>query len=152
MKLDKLLQKDRILVLDACKGRDELFQRLIEPVQALVPNGAALIESLVEREDLGPTSTPEGVAFPHAILEGIEQTALVVALIKGGTNFENADHPHCDIVFCMFGNPQRPWEHVRLLARLARISRGHETLDRFRACTDPDGLYAALVEEDRRHV
>jgi len=152
MKLDTLLQRDRILVLDACKERDELFERLIEPAKGLGPSNEALIESLIAREAIGPTSTPEGVAFPHAILDGIEETALVVALVLGGTNFESGEHPHCDIIFCMFGNPARPMEHVQLLARLARISRGVETLDRFRACADSESLYAALVEEDRRHV
>ncbi|MEQ9617398.1 MAG: PTS sugar transporter subunit IIA [Phycisphaerales bacterium] len=152
MRLDTLLKRDRVLVLDACKDRNELFARLIEPVDSLGPSAEDLIDALKKREALGPTSTPDGVAFPHAMLEGITETALVVALVKGGTNFEVGDHPHCDLIFCMFGSPARPWEHVQLLARLARISRGDDALDRLRACTDNESLYAALAEEDRRHV
>jgi len=152
MRLDKLLIQDRILVLDACKDRDELFDRLIETVSDLGVEPAALIESLLAREALGPTSTHEGVAFPHAIMDEITETALVVASVKGGTDFKVPDYPLCDLVFCMFGNPVRPWEHVQLLARLARISRGVDALDRFRACDDASSLYAALVEEDRAHV
>ena len=152
MKLGSLLQKDRILVIEACKDRDELFARLADAVPGLAESPDALIESLKAREELKPTSTPEGVAFPHAIRESIGETSLVVASIKGGTDFRNPDHPFCDLVFCMFGSPAKPWEHLQLIARLARISRGDEALDRLKACEDSESLYAALIEEDRSHV
>lgn len=152
MRLNSLLQQDRILVLDACKSRDDLFERLARAAGDIGVDHATLLESLRSREESGATSTPEGVAFPHAMHAEIRSTALVVALVKSGTDFGNPDHPRCDLVFCLFGEPSRPWLHVQLLARLARIARGAGAMDRLRACEDAGSLYTAMAEEDRSHV
>ena len=152
MHLDELIQEDRILVLDACKDRDELLRRLAKAAGDLGPSEETLLEALHQREASGATSTPEGVAFPHALHPDIKETALVVALVRAGTAFGKSDHPHCDLIFCLFGEPSHPWVHVQLLARLARIARGTGAMDRLRACKDPSSLYAAMVEEDRSHV
>lgn len=152
MQLENLLRRDRVLVLDSCADRGELFERLVETVGDVGPGRDALVRSLVSREEEGPTSTPEGVAFPHALMVDIEETALVAALVRGGIDFGNREHPLCDVVFCLFGDPSKPWEHVQLLARLARVSHGPGAIERFRACDDAGALYDAVVEEDRSHV
>lgn len=152
MQLEKFLQPGRILLLDSCKDRGDLFAKLAEKAGDIGPSTEELVSGLESREAEGPTSTPEGVAFPHALVEGIRETVLVVALVRSGTNFRNPDHPLCDVIFCLFGEPSKPYQHVRVLARMARVCRGSGAIDRFRACESEESLYSALVEEDRSHV
>jgi mannitol/fructose-specific phosphotransferase system IIA component (Ntr-type) len=89
------------------------------------------------------------VAFPHAMAIEIDQTLVAAVYVPGGVDFGMARHPPPDLIFCMFGSPQHPWEHVRLLARLARLVRSEEARARLRATTDAADLYARLVQEDR---
>jgi len=153
MRLESFLKQADVLVIEEPGSRNDVLERIAE---AAATSGGAeqsdLLDSLLEREKQMPTSTPEGVGFPHALLPAIEQTRVIAALLKPGVSFGVADHPPVDLVFGMFGSSEKPWEHVRLLARLARIARGEGALERLRAAADEEALYEALIEEDRSHV
>ena len=97
------------------------------------------------------TATPEGVAFPHTLLEGLGETIVVACQVKAGVSFAGGKHPDSTMVFAMVGSKDRPFEHVRLLARLAQIAQEEGTLDRLRGAEDERALYELLLEEDRAH-
>ena len=153
MRLEPYLQPDRILVLTDCGDLAALMGRLADAALAGLPDltREALVEALLERERRHPTSTPEGVAFPHAMLPAIHKTLIIPAMVKPAVPFGVRAHPPADLVFCMFGDSNEPFSHVRLLARLARIAHSPGALDRLRAAGDASELYAILVAEDRAH-
>jgi PTS system nitrogen regulatory IIA component len=153
MRLESYLSSSRTLAVQDASGRDEVLQRLADVAGAALPevDAETLYKALLDRESQMPTSTPEGVGFPHALLPGIRETVIVAATLKPGVSFGVEDHPPVDLVFSMFGSSGKPWEHVRLLARLARIARGHGALDRLRGPEDAQGFYEAILEEDRSH-
>jgi len=152
MRLEYLLDSKRTLVLDGVTERDELLRELSAAAAGAAGLDAGEVErALREREKQAPTSTPEGVAFPHALIEGVGETILVAARAPSGVSMGAPDQPPADIFFCMVGAAEKPWEHVRLLARLARIARGEGALDRIRGAGTPEALHEALVAEDRSH-
>ena len=151
MRLEQYLDPERTLVLDDVGGVDELLGRLASAARSAGVDASELESSLRDRESRAPTSTPEGVAFPHALLESVDETLVVAAVVKGGVQLGKADHPPSDVIFCMVGSAKSPWDHVRLLARLARIARAEGALERFRSATSGEELYAELVREDRSH-
>lgn len=112
---------------------------------------ATLEQAFSERLRRGGVATPEGVAFPHAIIAGVRKTVVGCLLIPGGIELD-AKQPPSDLVFAIAGDAARPWEHVRLLARLSRLAGDEEARRRLRACTDAAALLAALREEDARHA
>jgi PTS system nitrogen regulatory IIA component len=153
MRLEPLLNPELVIVLDDASDKDAVLRALANAARKVLPHISEddLVTELADRERRHSTSTPEGVAFPHAMLSEIESTVVVPALVRPGVNFGSDSHPPSDLVFGMFGCAERPFSHVRLLARLARISRGPGALDRLRSAKDPEELYSTLVEEDRRH-
>jgi PTS system nitrogen regulatory IIA component len=154
MRLEPLLKPELVMVMDGADGCEDVLNALAERASSALPglDRQRLNEELIDRERRIPTSTPEGVAFPHAMVPEIEETIVVPALVRGGVSFGVETHPKSDIVFGMFGCSEKPFAHVRLLARLARIARGPGALDRFRKCNAPEELFEALVAEDRRHA
>jgi mannitol/fructose-specific phosphotransferase system IIA component (Ntr-type) len=54
-------------------------------------------------------------------------------------------------VFTIAGDAARPWEHVRLLARLSRIAVDDAARKRLRESPDDAALLRALLQEDARH-
>lgn len=154
MQLEPLLDPDRTLILDASLSKGEVLSAIAACAAQSIPDADPdqLAADLDDRERRHPTSTPEGVAFPHAMHPGIEETVLVAALVRPGVDFGVDSHPSTDIVFAIFGNADKPFSHIRVLARLARVSRGDGALDRFRAAADTAGLYQTLVSEDRKHA
>ena len=135
------------------QSRDDLFRRLAASVDSMIPTlkGEALVQRLIARETQMPTSTPEGVAFPHALSAEISKTLVAIALARPGVDFGVSHHPASDLIFCMFGPTSDPWDHVRLLARLARIVRSEPARTRLRACGDTTQLFETLLAEDRSH-
>ena len=153
MKLEPLITPERMLVLDGVAHRDELLGKLADHIAHSVPeiDATALEAALSLREGQGPTSTPEGVAFPHAMYEGAPNTFVSAALLKTGVNFGNDAHPVSDLVFVLVGAPDSAWQHVSVLARLARICHAPGALDRMRNAGTPEQLHTKICEEDARH-
>lgn len=110
-----------------------------------------LEQAFTERLRRGGVATPEGVAFPHAVIAGVQRTVVGLALVPGGVRLDSAQ-PASDLIFAIAGDSARPWEHVRLLARLSRIAVDESARRRLRACQGPNDLYALLLEEDARHA
>ena len=153
MELAPFLQRELVLVVNESLTRDELLRRFSDAADEMLDRLQAeeLYRRLVERENQSPTSTREAVAFPHAVAPEIDRTLIGVARSKDGVDFGVDGHPPATLVFCMFGCSKDPWEHVRLLARLARIVHTPEARHRLREAPDADALYNQLLEEDRSH-
>ena len=146
MLLPALVQRlDRIP--DATLLIRTISEQMAEPTGL---TGATLEQAFTERLRRGGVATPEGVAFPHAVIAGVRRTVVGCVIIPGGIELD-ARQPPSDLVFAIAGDSARPWEHVRLLARLSRIAGDEEARRRLRACPDGIALLDALRQEDTRH-
>jgi len=153
MRLEPLIKPELTFVLDGIGGRDELLGKLADSIASASENidGAALEAALTAREEQAPTSTPEGVAFPHAMYDGATESFVAVARVNGGVKFGHKDHPPADLVFVLVGPPDSAWQHVSILARLARICHAPNALSCIRGAGDAQSLYDCLCAEDARH-
>ncbi|MSR28662.1 MAG: PTS sugar transporter subunit IIA [Phycisphaerales bacterium] len=102
---------------------------------------------LHEREELGPTSTPEGVAFPHAILPEIDSPGLVIVTTAAPVLF--GPH-HIRIAVGLFADTKEPWRHVRTLARVARICSRRDAREAMLSETDAGELCEFFKQECNR--
>ena len=74
MDLSKLLVPEAVKVFGQTPAKKRLFQELGElAYQAYGLSSAYVFDGLQERESLGPTGVGNGIALPHARLEGIER-------------------------------------------------------------------------------
>lgn len=153
MKLSTLIKPELTVVLPAVADRSELLGKLADTIAQQVQgiDAASLKAALNAREEQGPTSTPEGVAFPHAMYDGVDETHVLAALVAGGVDFGHAKHPPSDIIFALVGPPDSAWQHVSILARLARICHRRGALDLLRKSADGQALFDHLCAEDARH-
>jgi PTS system nitrogen regulatory IIA component len=144
------LVDDGVLVLTQPADRRAILEHAAAAAAtAMADAGVAaadLLTALEARENQAPTGTPEGVAFPHAVLPGLPRS--VVVAIRAATPVEFGANRPCDLVFAMFGDANQPWHHVRLLARLARITGPADARTRLRSAATGDDLRAAILAED----
>lgn len=154
MRLEPLLLPENTLLIQGCAERDDVLRRLADHAGGRIPSvgGEGLFAALLDREKRYPTSTPEGVAFPHAMLEEIEDTLVLAAVLDPPVDFRPGEHPPIRLVFGIFGSASRPFQHVQLLARLAMIVRTEAARQRLFATGDGASLHQALIEEDRAHA
>lgn len=153
MKLTELLRQDLCWVLDGASTRDALLVDLCERIASAdtgVDSGA-LLAALMERERQGSTATPEGVALPHAMFDDVQESFVAVALLHEGVDFQAAHRKPVDMVFVLVGAKDRPWEHLRVLARVARVCNGAGALGRLRGAVDGADLMQRLLSEDGKY-
>lgn len=132
-------------------GRDALFHRLGEAVSTLVEVPAREIEAgLAERESQCSTAIGNGVALPHALVAGIPEPLVAATLLARGVEFAPSTPP-VRLVLAIFGSPDNPWQHVRMLARLARIVSAEGAIARLLASETPGELFERLRSEDASH-
>ena len=105
--------------------------------QTILPNFSqdALATALNNRELLHFTSTPEGVAFPHAICAGIAPDDSGIVILTLLRPILWGSH-QVEIVVGLIGSSSEPWRQVRNLARIARVCSQADIRQQLTACID----------------
>lgn len=85
------------------------------------------LQRVMEREALQSTALGAGIAFPHARTSQAESIRFAAARLAPPLDFDAADGIPVDLVFVILGPLEAPGDHVRLLARLARLAQKRET-------------------------
>jgi mannitol/fructose-specific phosphotransferase system IIA component (Ntr-type) len=124
-----------------------LSEVMAEPTGLAAPT---LEQAFSERLRRGGVATPEGVGFPHAVIAGVRRTCVGLISLPSGVKLDS-NQPASDLVFAIAGDAARPWEHVRLLARLSRISVDESARRRLRSAPDGAALLTTLLQEDASH-
>ena len=84
---------------------------------------AALVDALLQREELGPTSIGRGLALPHAAVDWLDRSVSAIALAPHGIDFQSLDgRPVYTIVLMAFPK-SRPAEKLRQLEAVSRSLR-----------------------------
>jgi PTS system nitrogen regulatory IIA component len=154
LRLGDYLREDLVLWDLPCLDKPSFLKDLVARVVAVLPTlgEQELLDRLLEREAQQSTGIGDGLALPHAIVHGLERTALVVGRCREGLDFDALDSQPVDLLFLLLSPEDAKDEHLRLLARLARIVSPEETLVKLRKAEGPGGLYRMLLEQDARHV
>jgi nitrogen PTS system EIIA component len=104
-----------------------------------------VFEALLQRERLGSTGIGEGLAIPHSKLPSLDRLFGLVARLEKPIDFEALDGQPVDIVFLLLAPEGAGADHLKALARVARVLREPGVLDRIRATRDANALYAVMM-------
>ncbi|RPE64661.1 phosphotransferase IIA-like nitrogen-regulatory protein PtsN [Pacificibacter maritimus] len=146
MKLSELLQPSAVKVVGKLTSKKRLFQDLGEVAAAsygLDLNGA--INSLQERESLGPTGVGHGIALPHARIEGLERVVGAFFKLDTPLDFDAVDRQPVDLIFALFAPAESGVDHLKALALVSRTMRDEKTCTKLRANADAATLHAILT-------
>lgn len=150
--LAPLLQPARCLVLagetDAATTFDQVAA--IASEASGIGNPPQVRQALWDQEARRSTVTPEGVAFPHALLYAARRSVVVPVVAPVGLQLPGAVGA-ATIAFFLVGSSADPWGHIRLLARLSRCVVRAESRARLLGATSPESVIEILRKEDARH-
>jgi len=154
LRLAEYLREDLVFPDLPTGSKSEFLERLSASVAAAVEElaGDDLAAHLAAREEQQSTGIGGGLALPHAMVPGLRQTLVAVARVPGGIEFAALDGEPADLFFLLLSPPEAAHEHLRILARLARILDFDSTLTRLRAAEGAAELIRLLLDEDARHV
>lgn len=142
-----ILKPEAVRILSGATSKKRLMQELGFIVESAydVPHGAA-VEALLEREGLGPTGVGNGVALPHARIDGLDKVVGVLTLLEKPIDFDSVDRQPVDLAFALFAPIGAGVEHLKALALVSRTLRDTTLCSKLRANTDPMTLYTIVTE------
>lgn len=106
-----------------------------------------IFDALLQRERLGSTGVGNGIAIPHGKLPRCSSLFGVFARLEKPIDFEALDGAPVDLVFMLIAPESAGADHLKALARIARILRNPAVTTKLRATREPAGLYAILTQD-----
>lgn len=149
MQLADFLDCDAIKTALPGGNKRSLMQQLANlAAQRLDLDPATILTSLNEREQLGSTGFGQGVAIPHARIDGLDRIYGLFARLGEPVEYKAIDGRPVDLVFLLLSPMDAGAEHLKALASISRITRDAATLERLRGARSRDALAALLMGAD----
>ena len=106
-----------------------------------------IFETLVERERLGTTGVGSGIAIPHGRMAEAKTISGIFARLENGIDYEAVDSQPVDLVFMLLAPENAGADHLKALAKVSRLLRDKQTVEKLRTATSAEALYSILTGE-----
>ena len=146
MAITDLVAPEAIIPALKVNGKKQALQELAARAAELTGlNERAIFEVLLQREKLGTTAVGYGVAIPHGKLANLNKIFGLFARLDRPVDFEALDGQPVDLVFLLLAPEGAGADHLKALARIARLLRDGDVAKKLRASRDAQALYAVLA-------
>ena len=129
----------------------EMAARLIEARQLDV-SARDVVAAAMERERLGSTGVGNGVAIPHARIDGIDHVIAGFARLSEPMDFDSVDGRPVDLVAFLLAPSDAAGAHLRALARVSRQLRREENRSRIRSAPDAMSIFMILTDSSLQNA
>ena len=127
-------------------GKKQALQELATKAAELTGQSErAILEILLQREKLGSTGVGNGVAIPHGKLPKLTKVFGLFARLERPVDFEALDGQPVDLIFLLLAPEPAGADHLKALARVARLMRTPDTARMLRESRDAEAIYAVLT-------
>ena len=146
MPLNDLVAPNAIIPALKVNGKKQALQELAAKAAELSGlSERTIFEILMQREKLGSTGVGSGIAIPHGKLPKLNKLFGVFARLERPIDFEALDGQAVDLVFLLLAPEGAGADHLKALARVARLLRDPEVARKLRDSRDAEALYAVLT-------
>jgi PTS system nitrogen regulatory IIA component len=146
MPLSDLVAPNAIIPALRVNGKKQALQEVAAKAAELSgQNERTIFEILMQREKLGSTGVGNGIAIPHGKLPKLDKLFGLFARLERPIDFEALDGQPIDLVFLLLAPEGAGADHLRALARVARLLRDPDVARKLRDSRDAEALYAVLA-------
>jgi nitrogen PTS system EIIA component len=146
MTLTDLVAPNAILPALKVNGKKQVLHELATRAAMLTgQNERTIFDILMQREKLGSTAVGNGIAIPHGKLPTLTRLFGLFARLDRPVDFEALDNQVVDLVFLLLAPEGAGADHLKALARIARLLRDPNIAHKLRASHDAESLYAVLA-------
>jgi nitrogen PTS system EIIA component len=146
MPLTDLVASNAIIPALKVNNKKQVLQELAARAAMLSgQNERAIFDILMQREKLGSTAIGNGIAIPHGKMATLTRLFGLFARLDRPIDFEALDNQPVDLVFLLLAPEGAGADHLKALARIARLLRDPSIAHKLRASHDAESLYAVLA-------
>ena len=146
LSLGSLLNEGRIKIWESPVSREEILEALVVAAcgDAQRCNITDLLQAVRKREDEGSTFFNEGVAFPHARIEGLKEPLVALGLTKMGVTDAETEKP-MGFIYLSLTPLEKPEVQIQLLALAARHLQNRHLRQALQKANNAHEAFLALV-------
>jgi len=147
MLLTDILRQGAVKSISKSVGKKRVLQEMAQlAASAYDIDDNEAFDALQERESLGPTGVGDGVAIPHARIEGLDHVVGVFYRMEKPIEYDSIDRKPVDLVFALFAPVNSGVEHLKALALVSRLLRDPSVRAKLRSNTNESTLFTVLTE------
>ncbi len=147
MSLANYLKPGQVKILVG-KTKAEVLEELIALAGKCFPgvDRDVLSEAIAHRESLMTTGIGQGLAVPHARLDGVTEPMVVVGISKGGVvGYESLDGSGVHVVLLIVAGKGQHEPYLRLLATAVNVLKDPAVRQDIINCSAAEQAYAMLT-------
>ena len=146
MPLTDVVALDAIIPALKVNSKKQALQEIAaKAAQLSGQNERIIFETLLQREKLGSTGVGNGIAIPHGKLPKLARLFGLFARLDRPVDFEALDGQPVDLVFLLLAPEGAGADHLKALARVARMLRDPEVARKLRESRDVEAIYSVLA-------
>ena len=145
--LSNFIKPSQVLFGINVKNKKSLFQEL--SLRSNLANKSIdqkiVFDKLIKRERLGNTSISNGIAMPSALLEQVNETFVLFAVLSKPIDYGAGDKIPVDLVCLVVSPSSSSSKHLYVLSNFSRLLKNKNLAIRLRGCENSDALFAVLL-------
>jgi PTS system nitrogen regulatory IIA component len=146
MPLTDLVAPNAVIPALKVTSKKQAIQELAGKAAKLTgQNERTIFETLMQREKLGSTGVGNGIAIPHGKLVKLDRLFGLFARLERPVDFDALDGQPVDLIFLLLAPEAAGADHLKALARVARLLRDPDVARKLRESRDAEALYAVLT-------
>jgi mannitol/fructose-specific phosphotransferase system IIA component (Ntr-type) len=125
----------------------EVLRELIMMMRVDPDDGAAILQALLRREDLGSTGIGRGIAIPHCRTPHAQRLQVVYGRRPGGLPYDAIDGEPVVHLFLLIAPPiEVSNEYLPVLGRIAQLAKEADLPARLSEAKSPEDLVRILAD------
>lgn len=148
LRISDFIKTENIFLGVSLKDKEDILRFIADKSKenGLVNDADMLFNGFVQREESMSTGVGQNMAFPHTTTPEREQAAVLVLSLKTPIPFDSIDNEPVDTVFAIIIPESNQTQHLQILARISRLCRKSEFMQRIRKSIDPEELKSEITQ------
>lgn len=145
MELADILSEESVIVCRGLTTKAEVLQMLAHKAAAAAgADPAAVLRAVTDREELGSTGLGNGIAIPHGKIPGISRVVAAFGRLEQPIDYDAIDDQPVDLLMLLLAPTGSGADHLKALARVARILRTDSVVETLRTTLDANEIHEVL--------
>jgi nitrogen PTS system EIIA component len=145
MGISDILSEDMILINLEAENKRQVLEQIssfIAQKENLDKN--TIFDAVLERENLGSTGYGNGVSFPHARINGLNQIVTAFARVTKSVDYNAVDEKPVDLVAFLISPEKSGEDHLQALAIYSRVLKNEDVCLKIREAKSAHEIFVAL--------
>ncbi|HET9869360.1 MAG TPA: PTS sugar transporter subunit IIA [bacterium] len=151
MQILDFLTADAIKLNLESKTKKDVIKEMVDLLvkAGKVKDKKKMLQTLLEREELGSTGIGQGIAIPHGKSDTVSDLAAAFGVSQEGLSFDSLDGEPVNLFFLLVAPEGAAGAHLKALARISSLLKDKYFRKSLLSAKSPDEVLKIIQEEEK---